>query len=127
MEVLVCGETEFDIADIKKITTYEGYHVNDPTIRIFWNVVCSMSKELQRRLLAFTFGSDRISVGGIHEMQLRIVRMEVAREADLKTRLPVSMVCTNQLFLPPFHSKKLLQKNLYFALLNIDYLCGAFD
>ena len=88
-----------------------------------------MSKELQRRLLAFTCGSDRIYVGGVHEMQFRIVRQELPASdvQELKTRLPLSVVCTNQLFLPPYRTKKLLQRNLYMALLNTDYLAGAFD
>ena len=42
-------------------------------------------------------------------------------------RLPRSNVCTGQLLLPSYRSRKALQQALYFVLLNTDYLLGAFD
>ena len=42
-------------------------------------------------------------------------------------RLPRSNVCNGQLLLPSYRSRRSLQQALYFALLNTDYLSGAFD
>lgn len=38
VEQLVCGSQTFDMAELKKVTFYDGYKVDDPTIVYFWEV-----------------------------------------------------------------------------------------
>lgn len=44
--------------------------------RYFWEVVLAMPEELQKKLLLFATGSDRIPIGGLDEMKFRIVHAE---------------------------------------------------
>ena len=44
--------------------------------RNFWELVAHMSRDLQKRLLLFTTGSDRIPIGGMSEMQFKITRVD---------------------------------------------------
>ena len=205
---------------------------NDPTPRLFWEVACTMSRELQRRLLAFVTGVFRVPVGGLYQLTFRVTRLELHENAHQQLaplpesqppvlplrpagppaataahvthskrrpehkllepvrrvrivklrvnrhenlslprahkgdrnqtetasmheseqsferslshvpgpgigtdggsnhvglRLPRSNVCNGQLLLPSYRSRRSLQQALYFALLNTDYLSGAFD
>ena len=42
--------------------------------RSFWDIVLSWSQPLQKSLLMFTTGSDRIPIGGMAEMSFKITR-----------------------------------------------------
>jgi len=44
--------------------------------RNFWEIVMSMTPELQKQILLFTTGSDRIPIGGMSEMNFKITRVE---------------------------------------------------
>lgn len=44
--------------------------------RSFWNVVMEMTVDLQKHLLLFATGSDRVPVGGMSEMQFKITRVD---------------------------------------------------
>ncbi|KAJ8317303.1 hypothetical protein KUTeg_005207 [Tegillarca granosa] len=75
IEMLVCGNPKLDLADLKKVTTYDGYNPQDSAIKNFWDIVLSMPLNLQKRFLLFTTGSDRVPIGGIKEMQFKITRV----------------------------------------------------
>ena len=47
-----------------------------PILRHFWDVVMGFPKELQKRMLLFTTGSDRIPIGGMSEMSFKITKVE---------------------------------------------------
>ena len=42
---------------------------------MFWDVVLGWDIELQKRMLLFTTGSDRVPVGGMAEMQFKVTRV----------------------------------------------------
>lgn len=44
--------------------------------RYFWDVVLSLPLQLQKLFLLFTTGSDRVPIGGMAEMTLKISRTE---------------------------------------------------
>ena len=44
--------------------------------RNFWSVVTEMPVDLQKQVLLFTTGSDRIPVGGVSEMMFKITRVD---------------------------------------------------
>ncbi|XP_013421867.1 probable E3 ubiquitin-protein ligase HECTD2 [Lingula anatina] len=114
VEMLVCGSPELNMEDLKKVTTYDGYTASDTTIKVFWELVCSMPKELQKRLLLFTTGSDRIPIGGMSEMQFKITKV------DGQNVLPMSHTCFNQLVLPNYKHKKTLKQKLLIAIQNAE-------
>ena len=38
VEQLVCGSQTFDLTELKKVTYYDGYKKEDPTVVYFWEV-----------------------------------------------------------------------------------------
>ncbi|XP_067858580.1 probable E3 ubiquitin-protein ligase HECTD2 [Heptranchias perlo] len=113
VEILVCGSPELDICALQKIAQYEGYSKVDPTIRYFWDVVLGFSLELQKQLLHFTTGSDRVPVGGLADLSFKITKIDVPTDW-----LPIAHTCFNQLCLPPYKNKKELKQKLTIAISN---------
>ncbi|GFR86618.1 ubiquitin-protein ligase E3A [Elysia marginata] len=114
VETLVCGSPKLVMEDLKKVTVYDGYSASEATIRYFWEIVLSLPIEIQKRLLLFATGSDRIPIGGIGEMTFKISRI------DDTSLLPMSHTCFNQLVLPPYKSKKILRQKLLTAINNAE-------
>ncbi|KAJ8365676.1 hypothetical protein SKAU_G00145070 [Synaphobranchus kaupii] len=115
VEILVCGSPELDMTALQKAAQYEGYSKTDPTVRCFWDVVLSFPAEMQKRLLHFTTGSDRVPVGGMADLNFKIAKIDVSTEW-----LPVSHTCFNQICLPPYRSKKELKQKLTIAISNAE-------
>uniref|UniRef100_A0A671QG41 HECT-type E3 ubiquitin transferase n=1 Tax=Sinocyclocheilus anshuiensis TaxID=1608454 RepID=A0A671QG41_9TELE len=105
VEILVCGSSNLDMGSLQRVVQYEGYSKTDPTIRAFWDVVLAFPLELQKKLLHFTTGSDRVPVD-CSEMTA--------------CKLPVSHTCFNQICLPPYKSKKELRQKLTIAISNAE-------
>ncbi|XP_048746194.2 probable E3 ubiquitin-protein ligase HECTD2 isoform X2 [Ostrea edulis] len=114
VEMLVCGNPILDMNELRKVTTYDGYSPQDQVVKNFWEVVLSLSNELQKRLLLFTTGSDRIPVGGMAEMTFKITRVG---GTDL---LPMSHTCFNMLVLPAYKNKKTMKLKLIHAIQNAE-------
>ncbi|XP_063048048.1 probable E3 ubiquitin-protein ligase HECTD2 [Engraulis encrasicolus] len=115
VEVLVCGSLDLDMAALQKEVQYEGYTRTDTTIRCFWEVVLSFPVELQRRLLHFATGSDRVPVGGMAHLNFKISKIDVSTDW-----LPISHTCFNQICLPPYRSRKELKHKLTIAISNAE-------
>ena len=43
--------------------------------RLFWDVVLGWNMDLQKRLLLFATGSDRVPVGGVSEMTFKLTKV----------------------------------------------------
>ncbi|KAF5894153.1 putative E3 ubiquitin-protein ligase HECTD2, partial [Clarias magur] len=80
VEILVCGSPNLDMSSLQRVAQYEGYSKTDPTIRAFWDVVLAFPLELQKRLLHFTTGSDRVPVGGMADLNFKISKIEVSTD-----------------------------------------------
>merc|ERR1712242_35957 len=113
LEMLICGEKEFDFNDLENSTEYDGGYSKDTNVvRWFWEAVHSMDLEDKRRLLQFTTGSDRIPVGGLAKLRLTIAkngsdsgRLEKCTLflfclTHFIRRLPTAHTCFNVLLLP---------------------------
>ncbi|XP_028391449.1 probable E3 ubiquitin-protein ligase HECTD2 [Dendronephthya gigantea] len=114
IEMLVCGNPDFDMRALSKVTIYDGFSKRDATIRYFWEIVGKFSNSLKRKLLRFCTGSDRIPVGGMAEMEFKITRM--ANVSD--EMLPMAHTCFNQLCLPPYKTRQQLKTKLTIAISN---------
>ncbi|XP_019715893.1 probable E3 ubiquitin-protein ligase HECTD2 [Hippocampus comes] len=115
VEMLVCGSPQLDMSALQKAAHYEGYSKSDATIRNFWEVVLSFPVDLQKKLLHFATGSDRIPVGGMAELNFKISKIDAPTDW-----LPVSHTCFNQICLPPYRSKKELKHKLTIAISNAE-------
>ncbi|XP_012889772.1 PREDICTED: probable E3 ubiquitin-protein ligase HECTD2 [Dipodomys ordii] len=113
VEILVCGSPELDMHALQRSTQYDGYAKTDVTIRYFWDVVLGFPLDLQKKLLHFTTGSDRVPVGGMADLNFKISKNETSTNW-----LPVAHTCFNQLCLPPYKSKKDLKQKLIIGISN---------
>ncbi|KAH0521434.1 putative E3 ubiquitin-protein ligase HECTD2 [Microtus ochrogaster] len=78
VEILVCGSPELDMHALQRSTQYDGYAKTDLTIRYFWDVVLGFPLDLQKKLLHFTTGSDRVPVGGMADLNFKISKNETS-------------------------------------------------
>jgi len=102
LEMLICGEKEFDFNELENSTEYDGgFSKETNCVRWFWEAVHSMDLEDKRKLLQFTTGSDRIPVGGLAKLKLII-----AKNGPDSDRLPSAHTCFNVLLLPEYSSKE---------------------
>ncbi|XP_048362006.1 probable E3 ubiquitin-protein ligase HECTD2 [Sphaerodactylus townsendi] len=115
VEILVCGSPELDMHALQKHTQYDGYQKTDVTIRNFWEVVLEFPLELQKKLLHFATGSDRVPVGGMADLNFKISKSEASTNW-----LPVAHTCFNQLCLPPYKTKKELKEKLTIGISNAE-------
>ncbi|XP_069974942.1 probable E3 ubiquitin-protein ligase HECTD2 [Penaeus vannamei] len=115
VEMLVCGTQTIDLNELRKVTEYDGYSPEYPTIRWFWEVINEMTIAQQKRFLLFTTGSDRIPVGGMGEMSFK-----VSCWRGHTHMLPQAHTCFNQLVLPPYNDKATLRNKLFIALDNAE-------
>ncbi|XP_062832249.1 probable E3 ubiquitin-protein ligase HECTD2 isoform X2 [Anolis carolinensis] len=115
VEILVCGSPELDMHALQKHTQYDGYQKTDLTIRYFWEVVLEFPLELQKKLLHFATGSDRVPVGGMTDLSFKISKSEASTDW-----LPVAHTCFNQLCLPPYKTKKELKQKLTIGISNAE-------
>ncbi|KAI1301904.1 putative E3 ubiquitin-protein ligase HECTD2 [Halotydeus destructor] len=115
VEMLVCGSPTLDMDELRKVTVYDGFHEDEPLIKEFWNIIKSLSPDLQKQFLRFATGSDRIPVGGMSEMSFKISSLN--HNTDM---LPISHTCFNQLVLPRYKSKDVLREKLVIAIANAE-------
>ncbi|XP_034786972.1 probable E3 ubiquitin-protein ligase HECTD2 isoform X1 [Pan paniscus] len=113
VEILVCGSPDLDMHALQRSTQYDGYAKTDLTIKYFWDVVLGFPLDLQKKLLHFTTGSDRVPVGGMADLNFKISKNETSTNC-----LPVAHTCFNQLCLPPYKSKKDLKQKLIIGISN---------
>ncbi|XP_072301545.1 probable E3 ubiquitin-protein ligase HECTD2 [Eucyclogobius newberryi] len=115
VEMLVCGSPELDMSALQKAAQYEGFSKTDSTVRCFWDVVLAFPLELQKKLLHFTTGSDRVPVGGMADLNFKISKIDVSTDW-----LPISHTCFNQICLPPYRTRKELKHKLTIAISNAE-------
>ncbi|CAG0920600.1 unnamed protein product [Notodromas monacha] len=99
VEIMVCGSPTLDLADLKKVVEYDGYTAEDQNMKDFWEILLSLSLDLQKKFLLFSTGSDRIPVGGMQEMTFKITA-----QRDHLDMLPQAHTCFNQLVLPRYNN-----------------------
>ncbi|GAA6037540.1 hypothetical protein JCM8097_008245 [Rhodosporidiobolus ruineniae] len=116
LAVLVGGTEEgVDVEDLRKNTVYSGWPAdeNTPTIRAFWEVVSSFSKEDRAKLVRFVTACERPPLLGFAQLNpLFAIRNAGADEE----RLPTSATCVNLLKLPEYTNPDNLREKLLYAI-----------
>ncbi|CAG2103150.1 unnamed protein product, partial [Medioppia subpectinata] len=115
VEVLVCGCPTIDMEELRKATIYDGFHENDLIIRQLWDIIKSLSWEMQKDFLRFVTGSDRVPINGMIDMNFKITALN--GNTDM---LPTSHTCFNQLVLPRYPSQEVLKQKLIIAISNAE-------
>ncbi|CCE62074.1 hypothetical protein TPHA_0B04020 [Tetrapisispora phaffii CBS 4417] len=124
LEKLICGEREsesYDFSMLRSVCTYTGgYTNNDTIINWFWEILESWDPELQKKLLQFVTGSDRIPSTGISTLTFKISKLTINPYTTYnKTTiepLPLAHTCFNELCLWEFKNKEVLEKKLKIAI-----------
>lgn len=118
IEQLIRGSDEaLDVNALKGVAVYENFRRADKDIlepaenvallRWFWDFFAAADPKMQRRLLSFITGSDRIPAVGATSLVIRIVfgGME-------SNRFPVARTCFNSLRLYGYSSRRELEERL---------------
>jgi len=67
----VTGNEDYDWGELERNCTYKnGYHVQDETIILFWEVFHSLTTEEKKQFLLFLTGSDRIPIIGMKALKV---------------------------------------------------------
>lgn len=112
LRAIVEGSTHFDMKDLRRVTTYDGFEPTSKYIRSFWQLVMNWPAEKQKQLLKFVTACERIPPGGASSLTFRI---QEAAPFDLD-HLPTSSTCFGTLVLPKYESVTVLDKKLSLAL-----------
>ncbi|KAG2227662.1 hypothetical protein INT45_004704 [Circinella minor] len=113
IELLVRGSDEpLEIDDLCGQTEYQGFDQDEDTIQHFWSIMKAMDPSVQRKLLMFVTGSDRIPATGATQMNLKI-----ACGGEDCNRLPSAHTCFNQLVLYRYETKEKLEHMLKTAIM----------
>jgi len=125
---MVVGNEDYDWEELEGSTQYkEGYSAEHPTIVNFWSVFHNdLSLEDKKKFLLFLTGCDRIPVGGMKALALKIQVCEGGDDSSLtfvsdsafdmvlqrsaeSTHLPVAHTCFNLLDLPDYSTREKLK------------------
>ncbi|KAF3910657.1 hypothetical protein ABW21_db0206009 [Orbilia brochopaga] len=122
IELLVRGSDEaLDISALRAVAQYENWSTSNPqeinVVKWFWESFEAATPEMQRMLLSFITGSDRIPAMGIANMVLKIVyggpcSVHGSRKAE---RYPIARTCFNSITLWGWHTKDKLERVLWRA------------
>jgi len=114
LEELVCGTPHLDFHALEANTKYAGgFHLEHPTVMLFWEVVHSMSIDDKRALLSFATGCDRAPVGGLGKLQFVL---QCVGEDSMN--LPTSHTCFNVLDIPAYTTRAKTRDRLTTAIHN---------
>ena len=122
---MVVGNEDYDWEELEGSTQYkEGYSAEHPTIVNFWSVFHNdLSLEDKKKFLLFLTGCDRIPVGGMKALALKIQVSDgedltfvsdsafdvVLQRSAESTHLPVAHTCFNLLDLPDYSTREKLK------------------
>ncbi|KAK2702701.1 hypothetical protein QYM36_018695 [Artemia franciscana] len=106
--VLVSGSENYDWHEFEKCAGYRnGYSVDHPTIKLFWEVFHDLQLEEKKNFLKFLTGSDRVPISGMKSLKIHIQPM-----GGGDAFLPVAHTCFGLLDLPQYHTKENLRYKL---------------
>lgn len=112
---LVCGSEEkncFEFQMLRSVTRYVGGFSDKSRVVVwFWEIVEGWDFRLQRRLLQFATGSDRVPPGGMSTLTFKISRLG-SKDSN---KLPLAHTCFNEVCLWEYSSKEKLEQKLWWA------------
>jgi hypothetical protein len=105
IEEMIRGSSELDLDSLQAVTTYDNCNSRTEVVEWFWQYWKQSSEPMQRKILMFITGSDRVPSNGTTTMGFKI---SVAG-AD-SNRLPTSHTCFNQLVLYEYGTKEKFER-----------------
>ncbi|KAJ5893790.1 hypothetical protein N7495_005481 [Penicillium taxi] len=119
LQTLVSGETgDIDVEDLRKNTQYGGIYVigddneEHPTIKLFWQVMHSLSNEDRQKVLRFVTSTPRAPLLGFSHLN---PSFSIRDSSNDEERLPSTSTCVNLLKLPRYSTAEILRTKLLYA------------
>jgi len=107
-----------DVVGLKETMVYSGgYHISQPIIGWFWEVLSEMSPDLQRKFLRFMTSCSRQPLLGFKALvPVPCIQQVALSDENGAVKLPSSATCMHLLKLPKYLSKVVLKDKLYYAI-----------
>ena len=120
VEVRSAGEKIVDIKVLQSITEYSGCSASDNIIKMFWNVLESMTEEEKQKYLKFVWGRQRLpsdcsQLRNKHKIEF------MSHKGD--TALPIAHTCFFTIDLPNYTTEEIMKKRITTAM----EFCGEID
>lgn len=119
LELLISGLPTFDLVDLKANTELRGYTMESVQIVWLFEILEAFDKQEKALFLQFVTGSSKIPLDGFKALQgmqgIDLFKVVKIRTQDPQA-LPYSHTCFNQIDLPEYPSKDLMQERLLFAI-----------
>ena len=80
LELLICGQTDIQLEDLKRSVQYKNCSHSDPLIQGFWEILEEFTQLERVSLLMFITGSASIPYRGIKEFKITIIKTNKSSE-----------------------------------------------
>jgi E3 ubiquitin-protein ligase HUWE1 len=121
-DMVLSATQVIDIEDWQQHTRYEGCSSRSNVVKLFWDVMRSLTQAEQRRVLRFATGQSTVPVGGFRMLKSggEIVPFTMAlgsapHSGNARSNYPTAATCSNQLSLPRYSDQGTLKKFLLLA------------
>jgi len=116
-EQIMGGHKDIEVNDLKANTEYgDGYSDTHSVIKLFWEVMITLSQDELRNFMQFTTGSNKIPVGGFSHLYGSNGPQKFTIIPKKTNGLPTAHSCFNRLELPGYVDKDKLKKDLLYAI-----------
>eukprot|EP01125_Pyxidicula_operculata_P002324 TRINITY_DN12211_c0_g1_i1.p1 TRINITY_DN12211_c0_g1~~TRINITY_DN12211_c0_g1_i1.p1 ORF type:complete len:473 (+),score=88.07 TRINITY_DN12211_c0_g1_i1:162-1580(+) len=117
IEMILGGLSEFDIEDLRSNTVYsDGFTESTNSVKLFWEVLSTLSQSDLEHFLQFTTGSSKVPVGGFAHLYGSNGAQKFTIIPKKTEGLPTAHACFNRLELPQYTDKDKLKKDLMYAI-----------
>ena len=119
LELVISGMPTIDINDWKNNTIYENYTEESDVVKYFWEIIEYFDNDERAEFLQFVTGSAKVPLEGFCALQGigGINKFKISKVFDKNfDRLPTAHTCTNQLDLPEYPTKEILNERLRLAI-----------
>lgn len=124
LEKLICGDKKqdcYDFAMLRSVAKYSGgFNDQSQVVKWFWEIVQNWDLKIQRKMLLFVSGSDRVPATGISTIPFKISRLGPTlyhiENKILDEVLPIAHTCFNELCLWEYKSEDSLESKLFYAI-----------
>lgn len=113
LQMLISGETDVNIEDLKENCVYGGYSESDQTIQDLWEIVAEMTSADRFQFVKFVTSVPRAPLLGFKALVPNFGIRNTGSDID---RLPTSSTCVNLLRLPNYRNKQVLKEKLLYAI-----------
>lgn len=113
LQLLISGENDIDVKDLKEHTCYGGFLETSETIVDLWEIVEEMSSHDKFQFVKFVTSVPKAPLLGFKVLN---PNFGITNSGDFPERLPTSSTCVNLLKLPNYRNKELLREKLLYAI-----------